>query len=216
MGAATETVEQLERAWWWRAVLVLRDPRSVFAALGDDSDEAASARQEPVVAIVFLVGVAAALFAASNAHLLDDSDFDPTLVAVWVIAAGGVQGLFGYWITGAALFGGLSGVGNPISYRNARHIVAFASVPLVLSLLVTWPLRLAAFGGDNFRSGGSDHGALAVVFDAADVALLLWAAALVLVGIRVVHEWTWRRTLAAYGLAAALLAALAAAITLFT
>src|SRR4051812_20160587 len=116
--AATESVEMQERAWWVRVPLVLGDPRAVFAALRDDSEEAASSRQEPVTAIVFLTGVATALLAARHASLLDDSDFDPLLVAVWVIAAGGVQGLFDYWIAGAAVFGGLSGFGDPGRYRS--------------------------------------------------------------------------------------------------
>src|SRR3954466_1426442 len=207
--AVAETTETRERAWWLRVPLVLGDPRAVFAALRDDSEEAASARQEPVTAIVFLTGVATALVAARDPSLLDDSAFDPLLVAVWVIAAGGVQGLFDYWIAGAAVFGGLSGFGDPGRYRGARHLVAYASVPLILSLLVVWPLRLAAFGGDVFRAGGSDSGVVATALDAADAALLAWAAALVLVGIHVVHQWDWRRTIGAYALSIGVLAAIA-------
>jgi hypothetical protein len=211
--AATESIEMQERAWWVRVPLVLGDPRSVFAALRDDSEEAASARQEPVTAIVFLAGIATAFVAARHAALLDDPDFDPLTVAVWVIAAGGVQGLFDYWVAGAALFGGLSGFGDAGRYRSARHLIAYASVPLILSLLVVWPLRLAAFGGDVFRTGGSDHGALAWALDAADAALVVWAAALVLVGIRVVHQWDWPRTLGAYVLSIGVLAAIIAGIS---
>jgi hypothetical protein len=214
--AVTETTEMRERAWWLRVPLVLGDPRAVFTALRDDSQESAEARQEPVTAIAFLTGVAAALLAARHAALLDSSDFDPLLVVVWVIAAGGVQGLFDYWIAGAAVFGGLSGFGEAGRYRGARHLVAYASVPLILSLVVVWPLRLAAFGGDVFRSGGSDNGVFATALDVADAALLAWAAALVLVGIRVVHQWNWRRTMGAYVLSVGVLAAIAAGITLLT
>ena len=39
------------RDWWLRTLLVLQSPRSVFAALRDDSREAAGARQEPIIAI---------------------------------------------------------------------------------------------------------------------------------------------------------------------
>jgi hypothetical protein len=214
--AATETTEMRERAWWLRVPLVLGDPRAVFTALRDDSPEAAEARQEPVTAIVFLTGLAAALLAARHASLLDSGDFDPLLVVVWVIAAGGVQGLVDYWVAGLAVFAGLSGFGEAGRYRNARHLVAYASVPLILSLLVVWPLRLAAFGGDVLRAGGSDSGVLSTALDVADAALLAWAAALVLVGIRVVHQWGWRRTIGAYVLSIGVLAALAAGITLFT
>src|SRR4051794_36265235 len=155
-----EEVEAREREWWLRALVMLQAPRAVFASLRDDSDEAASARQEPVTAIVFLAGVAVALAAARYAALLDDGDFDGLLVAVWVVAAGGVQGLFGYWIAGGAVYAGASGVGDPGTYRSSRHLVAFAAVPLVL-LFAVWTVRLAAFGGDVFRDGGSDHGVLA-------------------------------------------------------
>src|SRR6476620_8619482 len=108
MESAEEHAEALERDWWLRTLLVLQAPRAVFAALRDDSDEAASARQEPITAVVFLAGVAAALAAARGVALLDDDTFDGVLVAVWVVAAGGVQGLFGYWLAGAAVFAGSS------------------------------------------------------------------------------------------------------------
>jgi hypothetical protein len=210
-----EISEPAERAWWLRTLLVLQAPRPVFGALRDDSDDSASARQEPVTAIVFLAGIAAALGAARNQGLLDDPDFDHTLVAVWVIAAGGVQGFFGYWILGAALFAGLSAVGDPGTYRNARHLLAFAAVPLALSLLVVWPLRLAVLGDSVFRAGGDDHGAGAVALDVLEVGLDLWAAALLLLGVRVVHAWSWGRSLAAFGVTIAVLVALAFGVALF-
>ena len=37
------------------------------------------------------------------------------------------------------------------TYRRARHILAFAAVPLALSLSV-WPVRLAIYGTDVWRS----------------------------------------------------------------
>ncbi len=208
----TEETEAREREWWLRALLVLQAPRAVFAALRDDSDEAASARQEPITAIVFLAGVAVALAAARYAALLDDSDFDGLLVAVWVVAAGGVQGLFGYWIAGAAVFAGVSGVGEPGSFRSARHLVGFAAAPLVL-LLAVWAVRLASFGGDVFRDGGSDHGALAVALSVLEVGIYLWSAGLVLLGIRVLRGVSWPRAVVAYTLAAALFVVFAVILT---
>ena len=50
-----------ERDWWLRALLVLQSPRPVFAALRDDSQEAVVERQEPVLAIVLLGGLAGVL-----------------------------------------------------------------------------------------------------------------------------------------------------------
>jgi hypothetical protein len=213
MESAEEHAEALERDWWLRTLLVLQAPRAVFAALRDDSDEAASARQEPITAVVFLAGVAAALAAARGVALLDDDTFDGVLVAVWVVAAGGVQGLFGYWIAGAAVFAGSSGVGDPGSYRSNRHVVGFSAVPLVL-LLAVWLVRVATFGGDVFRDGGADHGALAVALDVAEIGLYLWAAGLVLLGIHVVRGLTWPRTVAAYGVAVVLFAVISVLLTL--
>src|SRR4051812_48807983 len=118
--AVAETTETRERAWWLRVPLVLGDPRAVFTALRDDSEEAAEARQEPVTAIVFLTGLVAALLAARRGSLLDSGDFDRLLVAVWVIAAGGVQGLVDYWIAGGGGFAGRSGFGEPGRHPGAR------------------------------------------------------------------------------------------------
>ena len=48
-----------EKEWFLRALLVLQSPRRVFAALRDDSDEIAAARQDTAGAIVWLAGIAA-------------------------------------------------------------------------------------------------------------------------------------------------------------
>ena len=72
-----------------------------------------------------------------------------------------------------------------------------------------WPLQLAAFGTDVFRRGGSDEGAAALLLDGLAVAFAAWSAVLLVVGVRAVHGWTWWRSLAALGLVALFLAALA-------
>jgi hypothetical protein len=77
-------------------------------------------------------------------------------------------------------------------------VVAFAAVPIALSL-VLWPVKLAIYGESLFRTGGSDHGAGVRVFDGLELIFLLWAAALLLVGVRAVHGWTWARAAAASG-----------------
>jgi len=50
---------------------------------------------------------------------------------------------------------------------------SFASAPLALSLLLVWPVRLAIYGDDLFRSGGSDTGTGEVVLTDAVGTLLL-------------------------------------------
>ena len=199
MDQAAESAEARERAWWLQTVLVLLAPRAVFRALRDISPEAEAARQEPITAIAFLFGLATALRAAANSQLLDDPEFDPLTVALWVVAGGGVQGFFAYWVLGAALFAGMSAVGEPGTFRQARHLLAYSLVPAVLSLLVVWPLRLAADGGDVFRRGAED-GALSGALVALEAGLYLWSGALLVLGVTVVRGFSWPRALAATGI----------------
>ena len=60
------------RDWWLRTVLVVAAPRAVFAALRDDSREDASLRAEPMLVILWLVGIAFVLGTRTAAHLMDD------------------------------------------------------------------------------------------------------------------------------------------------
>jgi hypothetical protein len=190
------------RDWWLRTFLVLQRPRPVFVALRDDSKESLSDRAEPVLAIVLLAGIAGVLSTAAAGQLMDDSSYDGLLVAVWAFIAGSLYGAFGYFAVGALLYGSAKALGSQGSYRRARHVLAFAAVPIVLSL-VLWPVKLAVYGEALFRSGGSDHGTGIDVFDALEIAFLLWGAALLVVGVRAVHGWTWARAGAACGLAIA-------------
>ena len=74
-----------ERAWARRAALVLARPRQVFEALRDDSDETAGERQDVVVVLVFVGGVAAALATAGTGAL---DDLDALEILVWIFASG--------------------------------------------------------------------------------------------------------------------------------
>ncbi|MGH3103081.1 MAG: Yip1 family protein [Gaiellaceae bacterium] len=202
MSAEVLSAGSAERDWWLRTLLVLQSPRAVFAALHDDSDEAAHARQEPLAAVVFLAGVAGVLATSITGRLMDDAEYDRLLVAVWAIFAGGIHGIAAYFVVGAIVLLGASLAGGLGSYRRARHVLGFAAVPLALSLLV-WPVRLAVHGTDAFRTAGSDSGSGGEVFDALEVGFLAWSVALLAIGIRTVHGWTWPRALAATVLPAA-------------
>jgi len=184
------------RDWWLRTLLVLQRPRPVFVALRDTSSESVSERAEPVLAIVLLAGIALVLQTTTAAHLLDSNDYDAVLVAIWAFLAGSLYGGVSYWIAGAFLYWGCRLLGSQGDFRRARHVLAFAVVPIALSL-VLWPVKLALYGEDVFRSGGSDTGAGAHVFTALEFACDLWAAALLVIGVRSVHGWTWSRALAA-------------------
>jgi hypothetical protein len=184
------------RDWWLRTLLVLQRPRPVFVALRDDSKESISDRAEPVLLVILLAGIAGVLSTRTAGQLMDDSDYDNLLVAVWAFLAGGVYGIFGYFALGAVLHGSGRALGSQGTYRRARHVLAFAATPIALSL-VLWPIKLAVYGDALFRSGGSDHSAGIRVFDAFELAFLLWAALLLVIGVRAVHGWTWSRAAAA-------------------
>jgi hypothetical protein len=198
-----------DREWWLRVPGVLLSPRTVFVALRDESREDMDARSEPVFALTALAGIAAALGSSTARTLYDDPEYDALLVAVWAVIAGGFVAFAGYFIVGGALYLGARGLGSQGTFRRARHVLAFALAPVALSLFVVWPLQLAAFGTDVFRRGGSDDGAAAVLLDGLAVGFAVWSAALLLVGVRAVHGWTWWRSLAALALVALFLAGLA-------
>lgn len=193
-----------DRAWLLRALLVLQSPRAVFAAIRDDSEDAARARQEPVLAIVWLSGMAAVLAAPALNDLMDDPARDALVVAIIVFFAGGLYGFIAYWLLGGILHLVLRQFGSQGTYRRTRHLVAFAAAPLALSLLTFWPIRIAVEGKDLFRYGGRDGGGhlfadLFYVFAA-------WMLVLVAVGVRAVHGWSRQRSLAAVAAAAAVAA----------
>jgi hypothetical protein len=202
------------RDWWLRTFLVLQRPRPVFVALRDESKQSLGDRSEPVLAIVLLAGIAGVLSTATAGRLLEDNDYDGVLVAVWAFLAGGIYGTFGYFALGAVLYAGCKALGSQGTYRRARHVLAFACAPIALSL-VLWPVKLAVFGGDLFRRGGSDSGVAGIVFEVLTFAFVAWAAVLLVVGVRSVHGWTWSRALAACSLALAASAALVVALSIF-
>ena len=171
----------------------------MFAALRDDGEPHAAAREEPVLAIVLLAGIAGVLSADVTGFLFEDPEFDALLVAVWAFLAGAIYGIAAYYLVGTLVFLGARLAGGAGSFRRARHLLAYASVPLAVSLLV-WPVRLAAFGEDTFERGGSDAGAAGTAFEAAELAAVAWAVALLAVGVRTVHGWSWPRALAASAL----------------
>jgi hypothetical protein len=181
----------------------------VFFALREEDDEDVAARAEPLLLVIWLAGIAAVLATPTAADLLDDPDYDSMLLAIWAFVAGGLYGVVGYFGIGLALLFGVRLLGSLGSFRRARQTVGFALVPLAASLLLVLPLRLAIYGGDTFRGGGADEGTGELVLLVVQLALAAWSVALLLLGVRVVHGWSWVRSLAAVVVAAALLAVLA-------
>jgi hypothetical protein len=193
--ATTARSHSPEKAWLLRAILVLQNPRSVFGALRDDTDETAGARQEAITALVWLAGMAAVLASPAMNTLMDDPARDAIVVAIIVFFAGGLYGLVGYWLLGAVLHVCVRGLGSQGSYRRSRHLLGFALAPLALAFLTFWPVRIAVEGRDLFRYGGSDGGGHA--FADAFYLFVVWVVVLTAIGVRTVHGWSWQRALAA-------------------
>jgi hypothetical protein len=173
-----------ERVWLARAVSVLWGPREVFAGLRDDSDETARARSEAVLALVLLTGISGVLWTPVAGTILNDVTLDWLDVAIWAFLGGGFYAIALYFIGGLVLQW-LARAGGWISYRQARHLLAFAAAPVALSLFLVIPVRLAVYGDDVFRTGGSDRGVGEWAFAGVELAFLAWALVLLALGLRI-------------------------------
>ena len=202
--ADTARTSSLERSWWLRAPAVLVAPRAVFVSLRDESDEAVEARQEPLLAIAGLAGIAAVLGSPVARQLLNDASFSVSLIPVWAFFGGVVYAVAVYWLGGGLLYGAARRFGGLGSYRRARSMLALSAAPLALALLTLWPVRIAIYGEDLFRTGGTDWGPGDRAFGGLFYFAFAWSALLLLIGIRAVHGWSWGRSLATFALAAAL------------
>jgi Yip1 domain len=187
------------RAWWLRVLVVIQAPRAVFAELRDDTREAAEARQDAIAAVAFFAGVALTVLSSQAGSFADDPARAGIVIPVWLFIAGLFVGLVNYWLGGGVLYLALDWLGSKGSYRQARHLLALAAVPLALSLVLL-PVRLALYGDDIFRSGGADSGTGAHVFIVLAAGFALWSLALLAVGIRVLEGWSWPRTVGAVAL----------------
>jgi len=156
--------------WWLRTLLAVQAPRPVFAALRDDTSEAAADRAEPVLLIVLLAGIAIAFSSSAS------TGYHGLILLVWLFLAGGITGAAAYWIFGAILYVAVRALGSLGSYRRARHVLAYASVPVALSV-VLMPVGRGAFAW--------------IV-----PAFVAWMAVLLVIGVRAVHGWTWPRAVA--------------------
>jgi hypothetical protein len=200
---AATTVSALGRGWWVKAAAVLVAPRPVFVELRDESREAAEDRQEPLAALLALAGIAVVMISPSFRRMLNDPSVDLVLVPVLAFICGALYAVAVAWLGGGLLFGAARRLGGLGSYRRARHVLALASAPLALALVTFWPVRLAVYGSDLFRTGGDDYGRGDAIFGGIFLGFVAWSLLLLLIGVRTVHGWTWPRSAATVALAAA-------------
>jgi hypothetical protein len=135
--------------------------------------------------------------------MLNDGDVSLILVPVLAFIAGALYAAAVFWLGGGLLYGAARRFGSEGTWRRARHVLALASAPLALALLTFWPIRIAVYGQDLFRTGGDDYGRGDAVFGAIFLCFVGWSVWLLLVGVRTVHGWTWGRASATVALAAA-------------
>lgn len=202
--AETARASALDRSWWLRAAAVLVAPRAVFVSLRDDSEAAVEARQEPLTALIGLAGIAGVLGTPVARSLLNDYSFSVSLIPVWAFLGGAVYAIAVYWLGGGLLYGAARRLGGLGSYRRARHLLALSSAPLALALFTLWPVRIAIYGEDLFRTGGTDWGPGDRIFGGLLYAAFGWCVLLLVIGVRSVHGWSWRRSAGTVALAAAL------------
>lgn len=206
---ASDEAQAAVRDWWRRVPRVLTRPAEVFAALREDDDVDVQARSEPILAIVIVAGMAGIILTPAWAVQLDDASIDGLVLAVVTFIGGLLYGFGGYFLLGLAVWLGARGMGVDAPARRARHVLAFACVPLALSLAVTLPLALVAFGSDFFRSGGSDAGAGHALVVAIGLGFAAWSLALLATGLRVTYRLAWQGVVGTVALAGVLVAAFA-------
>ena len=197
------------RRWWLLVPRVLVGPAEVFVALRDDDETDVDARSEPILLIVILAGMAAMLLTPAWGRLLDEESLDWLVLAVVTFIGGLLYGAFGYFLLGVVVWLGLRGVGVETAARKARQVAAFAALPFALSLVVTVPAIVLAFGTDWFRTGGADDGTGRAIVVGLGLALGLWSLGLLGLGLRTTFALPWRGALGAMALAAVLVAAIA-------
>ena len=184
MSTAAEPARSLQKEWWLRALAVFHEParhvRGVCATTRPRLPRRGRSRSWRSSSSA---GSRASCPTSLAGRLLDDPNNDGLNVAIWAFLGGAFYGLLVFWLGGLLVYAIAAAVRARASYRQARHVVGLAMAPVALSLLTVWPVRLAIYGEDVFRRGGSDSGAGDKLFEALIVGSFAWAFALVALGL---------------------------------
>lgn len=202
--------EALSARRWWRLVpAVLTHPQAVFEEIREGDDDDRLARQEPLLAIVTLSGIAGSIISPVWSRMLDQNGVDGVALLFGTFVVGGLAGFLQFFLLGWAVWAGARAVGSLERAVVARHVVGWSAIPVALSLAVTAPLILVAYGGDFFRAGGSDEGAGRWLVIGLGLGFVAWSLALLVVGLRTTFRLPWRGVFGAALLAAGIVGALA-------
>ena len=207
--SGSDAAQALVRRWWRLVPRVLTRPVEVFVALREDDETDVEARSEPILAIVIVAGTAGILVTPAWGTLLDEESLDWIVLAVVTFIGGLLYGAFGYFLLGLVVWLGARAVGVDTRARKTRQVVGFSGLPLAISIVVTLPAIVLAFGNDWFRTGGSDDGSGRIIVVSAGLAFALWSLGLLAVGLRTTFELPWRGVVGALALAGVIVAAVA-------
>jgi hypothetical protein len=165
----------VERSWWLRSLAALAAPQAIFVQLRDESEDAVEARNETLFAILALASISVVLVSPTFRRMLNDGSVSVLLIPVLAFIAGGIYAAVVYWGGGGLLFGAARRFGGEGTYLRARHVLALASTPLALSLVTFWPIRIAVYGEDLFRTGGDDYGRGDAIFGGVYLGFVAWS-----------------------------------------
>ena len=113
-----------QRLWWRRLPLVLVRPQEVFAALRSTDEDDEAARQEPVLLVVLVAGMAGAVLSPAWREVLDQPDVDGLAALVLTFVVGGAEGAVRPWPIGAMRGRRGAAGGAASSARTSRPIGA--------------------------------------------------------------------------------------------
>jgi Yip1-like protein len=198
--------EGLVGAWWRHVPRVLWRPREVFVALRETDEDDQTARQEPILAIVLLAGIAAVLMMGGT--IVSDPSVDGLVVGAVTFISGALYGAAAYVVLGIGVLLGVRGAEGEGTFRDARHLVAFSLAPLAASVIVLIPVIAVAYGSAYF--GDETPGSSTRVVLAIGLPFVAWSAVLLGLGLRVTYQLSWRGVVAALALAGVFVAAFVA------
>ena len=128
-------------------------------ALRDDDEADVDARSEPILAIVIVAGMAAMLltpaWGRSSTRSRSTGSSSPSSRS----SAGSSTAPPATSCSASSSGSAFVASASTREARKARQLVGFAALPFALSIVVTLPAIVLAFGYDWFRTGGSDEGA---------------------------------------------------------